>query len=114
MRDAFSIFKNLSLLGNGKRLQFLQLEYLHKTFTLELIESELTNYYELFRKVCLPSSLLIQDLCTSNCPRTLSCSQYSEHLNLSQHHLYPLFLKTLFELRFPACAPRHPCYFPLA
>ncbi|KAF8488268.1 hypothetical protein F5888DRAFT_1753811 [Russula emetica] len=52
-RDAFAIFEDLSLLGNGKHPQFLQLEYLHKTFSLELIESVLANYHELFRKVLL-------------------------------------------------------------
>ena len=41
--DAFVIFKGLSLLGNDKRPQYLRLEYLHKTFTLELIESVLTT-----------------------------------------------------------------------
>ncbi|KAH9018227.1 hypothetical protein EDB83DRAFT_2436942, partial [Lactarius deliciosus] len=40
-----SIFGDLCLLGNGERPQFLQLEYLHKIFTLELIESVLTNYF---------------------------------------------------------------------
>lgn len=50
-RDAFAIFEDLCLLGNGEDPQFLQLEYLHKTFALELIESVLTNYHELFRKV---------------------------------------------------------------
>ena len=56
-RDAFAIFEDLCLLGNGERPQFLQLEYLHKTFALELIESVLTNYHELFRNVRLPSPL---------------------------------------------------------
>ena len=35
-RDAFAIFEDLCLLGNGpngERPQFLQLEYFHKTFT---------------------------------------------------------------------------------
>jgi hypothetical protein len=50
-RDAFAIFEDLCLLGNGEQPQFLQLEYLHKTFALELIESVLTNYHDLFRKV---------------------------------------------------------------
>lgn len=67
-RDAFAIFEDLCLLGNGERPQFLQLEYLHKTFALELIESVLTNYHELFRKVC-PSPLLIRDLYASSCPQ---------------------------------------------
>ena len=52
-RDAFAVFEDLCLLGNGERPQFLQLEFLHKTFALELIESVLTNYHELFRKVRL-------------------------------------------------------------
>ena len=52
-RDVFVFFKDLCLLGNGERPHFLQLEYLSNTFTLELIKSVLTNYYELFRKVSL-------------------------------------------------------------
>jgi Guanine nucleotide exchange factor in Golgi transport N-terminal len=44
--DAFSIFESLCLLGNGEHPQFLQLQYLHKTFSLKLIESELTNYHQ--------------------------------------------------------------------
>jgi hypothetical protein len=50
-RDAFAIFEDLCLLGNGERPQFLQLDHLHKTFALELIESVLTNYHDLFHKV---------------------------------------------------------------
>jgi Guanine nucleotide exchange factor in Golgi transport N-terminal/Dimerisation and cyclophilin-binding domain of Mon2 len=49
-RDTFAIFEDLCLLGNGESPQFLELEYLHKTFALELIESVLTNYHELFLK----------------------------------------------------------------
>ncbi|KAF8267460.1 hypothetical protein EI94DRAFT_1730637 [Lactarius quietus] len=71
-RDAFAIFEDLCLLGNGERPQFLQLEYLHKTFALELIESVLTNYHDLFRK-------------------------HSDLLLLLRHHLSPLLLKTLSE-----------------
>jgi Guanine nucleotide exchange factor in Golgi transport N-terminal len=96
-RDAFAIFEDLCLLGNGERPQFLQLEYLHKTFALELIESVLTNYHELFRKVCLFSPLPIRDLYASSCPQSLSCSQHPELLILLQHHLFPLLLKTLSE-----------------
>ena len=50
-RDIFAILEDLCLLGNGERPQFLQLDHLHKTFALELIESVLTNYHNLFRKV---------------------------------------------------------------
>ncbi|KAN0111286.1 hypothetical protein V8E52_008661 [Russula decolorans] len=60
------------LLGNGERPQFLQLEYVHKAFTLELIEGVLTDHHQLFRK-------------------------HSEHLFLLQHHLFLLLLKTLYE-----------------
>ena len=54
-RDAFSISCGLCLFGNGERPQLLQLKYLDKTFTLEPIESVLTNYHQLLRKVCLSS-----------------------------------------------------------
>lgn len=50
-RDAFLVFEDLCLLTNGEKPTFLKLELLHKTFALELIESVLTNYHELFRKV---------------------------------------------------------------
>lgn len=49
--DAFSVFEDLCLLANSEKPHFLKLEFLHKTFALELIESVLTNYHELFRKV---------------------------------------------------------------
>jgi Guanine nucleotide exchange factor in Golgi transport N-terminal len=68
-RDAFALFEDLCLLGNGERPQFLQLAYLHKTFTLELIESVLMNYHELFHNVCLSSPLPIRDLYASCCPQ---------------------------------------------
>ena len=89
-RDAFAIFEDLCLLGNGEPPQFLELEYLHKTFALELIESVLTNYHELFRRVRF-SSLFIQVLSCNSHP------QHSELLLLLQHHLFPLLLKTLSE-----------------
>jgi hypothetical protein len=49
--DAYAIFEDLCLLANAEKPRFLKLEYLHKTFALELIESVLTNYHDLFRKV---------------------------------------------------------------
>ena len=54
VHDAFAIFEDLCLLGNGEHPQFLQPEYLHKMFALKLIESVLTNYHQLFRKVSPP------------------------------------------------------------
>jgi len=56
MLDAFAIFEGLCLLGNGEHPQFLQLECLCKTFSLELIESKLTSYHGLFRRVRVSSS----------------------------------------------------------
>lgn len=50
-RDAFSVFEDLCLLANSEKPHFLKLDFLHKTFALELIESVLTNYHSLFRKV---------------------------------------------------------------
>lgn len=49
--DAYAVFEDLCLLANSERPQFLKLEFLRKTFALELIESVLTNYHDLFRKV---------------------------------------------------------------
>ena len=50
-RDAFSVFEDLCLLANAEKPYFLKLDFLHKTFALELIESVLTNYHGLFQKV---------------------------------------------------------------
>ena len=50
--DAYSIVEDLCLLANAEKPHFLKLGSLPKTFALELIESVLTNHYELFRKVC--------------------------------------------------------------
>lgn len=55
-RDAFAVFEDLCLLANSEQPHFLKLEFLHKTFALELIESVLTNYHDLFRKVRRPLS----------------------------------------------------------
>lgn len=49
--DAYAVFEDLCLLANGEKPHFLKLEFLRKTFALELIESVLTNYHDLFRKV---------------------------------------------------------------
>lgn len=56
VKDAFSVFEDLCLLTNLERPYFLKLESLPKTFSLELIESVLTNYHELFRQVGEPFS----------------------------------------------------------
>ncbi|OBZ73105.1 Protein MON2 [Grifola frondosa] len=69
-QDAFAVFEDLCLLANTEHPRFLKLESLRKTFALELIESVLTNYHDLFRK-------------------------HTELLMLLQHHLCPLVLKSL-------------------
>ncbi|KAG9095186.1 hypothetical protein FS749_010913 [Ceratobasidium sp. UAMH 11750] len=68
--DAFAIFQDLCLLANSERPLYLHLESLPKTFSLELIESVLTNYHEIFRS-------------------------QPELLMLLRHHLSPLLLKSL-------------------
>ncbi|KAI0354523.1 hypothetical protein OH77DRAFT_1548844 [Trametes cingulata] len=68
--DAYAVFEDLCLLANSEHPRFLKLESLRKTFALELIESVLTNYHDLFRK-------------------------HSELLLLLQHHLCPLVHKSL-------------------
>lgn len=50
-QDAFAVFQDLCLLANSEPPRFLKLDHLRKTFALELIESVLTNYHDLFRKV---------------------------------------------------------------
>ena len=112
-RDAFAIFEDLCLLGNGERPQFLQLEYLHKTFALELIESVLTNYHELFRKVRLPSTHL--GPVVSSCTQITVTFTAFRALNLiATPPLSPAPQDALRALRFPACPPRHPSCLPLA
>ena len=88
-RDAFAIFEDLCLLGNGEPPQFLQLEYLHKTFALELIESVLTNYHELFRKVCLFSPLPTRDLYASSRPQITLMSAAFRAFNLITTSPFP-------------------------
>ena len=62
-RDAFAVFEDLCLLANSEKPRFLQLDYLHKTFALELIESVLTNYHALFRQHPALTLLLRHHLC---------------------------------------------------
>ncbi|KAF6747528.1 hypothetical protein DFP72DRAFT_604758 [Ephemerocybe angulata] len=68
--DAYYVFEDLCLLANSERPHFLKLESLHKTFALELVESVLTNYHDLFRN-------------------------HKELILLLQHHLCPLLLKSM-------------------
>lgn len=61
--DAYAVFEDLCLLANAERPNFLKLEFLRKTFALELIESVLTNYHDLFRKRTEIILLLQHHLC---------------------------------------------------
>ncbi|KAG9054789.1 hypothetical protein FS842_004111 [Serendipita sp. 407] len=70
--DAYCVFEDLCLLANMEPPRSLRLESLPKTFSLELIESVLTNYHGLFH-------------------------QRPEILLLLRHHLSPLLLKSLSE-----------------
>ncbi|KAF8991283.1 hypothetical protein BDZ89DRAFT_1173334, partial [Hymenopellis radicata] len=74
-RDAFAVFEDLCLLANSEKPNFLNLDFLHKTFALELIESVLTNYHDSFRV-------------------------HPELIQLLRHHLCPLLLKALSERPF--------------
>lgn len=51
--DAYSIVEDLCFLANSEKPRFLKINSLPKTFALELIESVLTNYHDLFRRVCI-------------------------------------------------------------
>lgn len=75
VKDAYSVFEDLCLLANLEHPRFLRLDTIPKTFPLELIESVLTNYHQLFR-------------------------QRSELLLLLQHHLCPSLLKSLSDKPF--------------
>jgi hypothetical protein len=56
-RDAFAIFEDLCLLGNVRN------SYNSNTSTRLLLSTVLTNYHDLFRKVCLSSPLPIRAVC---------------------------------------------------
>ena len=80
--DAFSVFEDLCLLANSEKPYFLKLEFLHKTFALELIESVLTNYHQLFRKVlstfafCPVSHSIIFSMTNSFCSSVITCVRF--------------------------------------
>ena len=99
-RDAFAIFEDLCLLGNGERPQFLQLEYLHKTFALELIESVLTNYRDLFRKVRGISLVFVH--------ASLTCTAFRALAPPAAPSLPATPQNTVRALHFPAHTSWHP------
>jgi hypothetical protein len=104
-RDAFAIFEDLCLLDNGGRPQFPQLEYFHETFALELVESVLTNYNPLFRKVCLSFFIhpkpVCQQLSLNHCRVHSIPSSYSYYDTTSSSYSSI----TLRGLRSPSSTP---------
>ena len=109
-QGAFAIFEG------GERPRFIQLERLHKTFVaLELITSVLTNYNQLFCKVCLSSFLPIRDLYASSCLQiTLMFTAFRALTLITTPPFRLAPQNALRALRFPACPPRHPSCPPLA
>jgi hypothetical protein len=100
-QGAFAIFEG------GERPQFIQHEHLHKTFALELIKNVLTNYQQLFCKVCLSSSLLIRDRYASSCLQITLMFTATRALTLITTPPFRLAPQNaLRALRFPACPPQ--------
>ncbi|SAM61616.1 related to MON2-peripheral membrane protein with a role in endocytosis and vacuole integrity [Ustilago bromivora] len=81
-RDAYLIFSDLCSLANAEPATFLSLNSLSKTFSLELIESILSNHHRLFA--------------SSPGPRTQS-SSHPELLFLLRVKVCPLLIKSLSE-----------------
>jgi hypothetical protein len=87
VRDPFAIFKGLCLSGNRDRPQLPQLEYLHKTFALELTESILkTNSSTRYVLTLLNKHLPTRRLLLCPCP-----SHPQNALRLSLHLIPPPF-----------------------
>jgi Guanine nucleotide exchange factor in Golgi transport N-terminal len=112
--DAFAIFEDLCLLGTRERPQFLQLDYLHKTFSLEVNESVFTNYHQptLPQGVSLLSfthpRLVCHELSSNHSHVHRISSSYSNYNTASS----PAAQNPLRALRFLDCPPRHTCFFP--
>jgi hypothetical protein len=94
--DAYAVFEDLCLLANSEKPQYLKLESLPKTFALELIESVVTNYHELFRKVRLSGTR--DRLSNSNAFRPASGAPFapsaSSQSPSSQDHVGPRHFST--------------------
>src|SRR6266699_1486157 len=89
-RDAFVIFEDFFLLGNG-------------------------DCPQLFRKVCLFSPLPLLDPYASSYPQITVMFAAFRVLNLITTPPFPPAPQNaLRALRFPACPPWHPCCLPLA
>ena len=104
-RDTCVVFEDICLLGNGGRLQLLQLKYLHKTVSLEPIKGVRRTTMNSSATCVSPPAPFILVVLTPP-----SCSRHPELLLFLQSHLSLLPLKTLFRtVRFPSYAPRASC-----
>ncbi|KAJ9476619.1 Protein MON2 [Pseudozyma hubeiensis] len=88
-RDAYLVFSDLCSLANAEPAAFLSLDSLSKTFSLELIESVLSNHQRLF---------------ASAGPTSLQSSSHPELLYLLRSKVCPLLIKSLSE---PPAFPIH-------
>jgi Guanine nucleotide exchange factor in Golgi transport N-terminal len=112
--DAFVIFEGLSLMGNDKRPQYLRLEYLHKTFTLELIESVLTTTTNSSTR-CVSLPLCPSETCMLAAVQfTLIFAAFQALTLITIRPLPPAPQYAIRALPFPACPLQHPCYLPLS
>ncbi|SNX81872.1 related to MON2 - peripheral membrane protein with a role in endocytosis and vacuole integrity [Melanopsichium pennsylvanicum] len=89
-RDAYLVFSDLCSLANAEPATFLSLDSLSKTFSLELIESVLSNHQRLFSS---PSS-----------PPKSPANSHPELLFLLRSKVCPLLIKSLSE---PPAFPVH-------
>lgn len=88
-RDAYLVFSDLCSLANAEPASFLSLDSLSKTFSLELIESVLSNHQRLFAPSTAPKA---------------QASSHPELLFLLRSKVCPLLIKSLSE---PPAFPIH-------
>ncbi|SPO21135.1 related to MON2 - peripheral membrane protein with a role in endocytosis and vacuole integrity [Ustilago trichophora] len=88
-RDAYLVFSDLCALANAEPPSFLSLDSLSKTFSLELIESVLSNHQRLFSSSTSPKSPV---------------NSHPELLFLLRSKVCPLLIKSLSE---PPAFPIH-------
>lgn len=105
VKDAFSVFEDLCLLTNRERPHFLKLESLPMTFSLELIESVLTNYHELFRQASkTPCFIFFQTLIYTSAKRIIVTVATSLVPNTSKVTLSQIFVPVDAQIH-PSCIP---------
>jgi hypothetical protein len=96
--DGFAIFEDLCLLVKESTHNSFNSRPL--SFALELIESVLTNYHQLFHKVCLSFPVpftYLRPVCQQLPSNDSHALKHSGLLLSLQHHHFSLLLKTLSE-----------------